>query len=58
MIHQNRLVLFFIRWLIEPYSFGSGIFDMALDMIGRLIYQIKQVFLCRGPRFHTRDSQV
>ena len=45
----------FIRWLIEPHFFGSGIFDMALDMIGRLIYQIKQVFLCTRCLFpHTR----
>ena len=55
MMHQNRLELFFIRWLIEPYFFGSGIFDMALDMIGRLIYQIKEVFLCPRRLFpHTR----
>ena len=42
----------FFRSLIEPYS---GIFDMALDMIGRLIYQIEQVFLCPRCLFpHTR----
>jgi hypothetical protein len=40
---------FLIHWLIEPYFLVLVYLTcMALDMIGRLIYHIKNIFYSRG----------
>ena len=56
MIHQSRLVLFFLHWLIEPdFLVLVYLTCMALDMIGRLIYQIKEIFFIPGALVSTQE---
>jgi len=56
MMHQSRLVLFFIHWLIEPFFLVLVYLTcMALDMIGRLIYQIKNIFFIPGVLVSTQE---